>query len=95
MLTAIVLGYAFLDVPVQVVQGLLYDLAGQTWPTNIHLVDAMLLISEPLYWPQWLLKALTVLIAVAYLVVVWRTFKRRRSPVASHSLPTETSPATS
>jgi len=75
LLAAITLGFAFLDVPVQVIQGLLYDLESHTWPTNVDLMDAMLLISGWTGAPQVLLKTILAIGAVAYLYLFWRAYK--------------------
>jgi hypothetical protein len=78
-LSAIALGFAFLDVPVQVIQGLLYDLEQNTFPTNVDLMDAMLLASRATGASQAVLKAILVVLAVAYLVIFWRTYRRQRA----------------
>jgi hypothetical protein len=46
ILSPTALGFALLDVPLQAIQGLLYDFEQRTWPTNVDLVDTMLLISR-------------------------------------------------
>jgi hypothetical protein len=79
LLAAVALGFAFLDVPVQVIQGLLYDLEQQTWPTNVDLTDAMLLLSRATGAPQVLLKGILSSLALAYLVWLWSSFRKSRS----------------
>jgi hypothetical protein len=70
------LGFAFLDVIVQAAQGLLYNLNHFTFPSNIDLVDAMLLVQQRTGASQFLLKAILVVLAVVYLSafigVYWR-----------------------
>lgn len=75
LLAAIAMGFAFLDVPVQVVQGLLYDIERHTWPTNVDLMDAMLLISAATGLSQGVLKTTLAIMAVAYLYFVWRSYR--------------------
>jgi hypothetical protein len=77
-LAAVALGFAFLDVPVQVIQGLLYDLEQQTWPTNVDLTDAMLLVSRATGAPQVLLKGILSALALAYLVWLWLSYRKSR-----------------
>lgn len=78
-LSIIALGFAFLDVPVQVIQGLLYNLDHQTWPTNVDLVDFMLLVQGRIGASQLLLKALLLVAAVLYLSgIVW-FYKRNKA----------------
>lgn len=67
ILTSFALGFAFLDVPVQVIQGLLYNLNQQTFPTNVDLVDFMLLVQEKVGASQLLLKGLLTAAGVIYL----------------------------
>jgi hypothetical protein len=76
LLAPIALGFAFLDVPVQVIQGLLYNIERHTWPTNVDLMDAMLLISQATGGPQALLKIILAVLAVAYLYFFWRAYRR-------------------
>lgn len=66
-LSSIALGFAFLDVPVQVIQGLLYNLNHQTWPTNVDLVDFMLLVQGRIGASQLLLKGLMLIAAILYM----------------------------
>jgi hypothetical protein len=79
LFAAVALGYAFLDVPVQVIQGLLYNLERHTYPTGVDLMDAMLLISGATGAPFLLLKTILALMAVGYLVVFWRIYNRIQS----------------
>jgi hypothetical protein len=58
LLAAVALGFAFLDVPVQAIQGLLYNLERHTWPTGVDLMDAMLLISQATGAPPIILKTI-------------------------------------
>jgi hypothetical protein len=67
VLATIALGFAFLDVPGQVIQGLIYNLNQQTFATNVDLLDAMLLIQEKLGASQLLLKGLITAAAILYL----------------------------
>jgi hypothetical protein len=77
------LAFAFLDVIVQVVQGLLYDLGQQTFPTNVDLVDFMLLTSQATGAGQALMKtALWVLGSIylaAFLLVYRRVLSRQEA----------------
>lgn len=76
------LAFAFLDVIVQAVQGLIYDLSRQTFPTNVDLVDFMLLTSQTTGAGQALVKtalALTSLVYLTAFVLVYRRAFRRRS----------------
>jgi hypothetical protein len=68
ILSPTALGFALLDVPVQVIQGLLYDFEQRTWPTNVDLMDTMLLISRATGSSQALLKGFLVVLAAANLV---------------------------
>jgi hypothetical protein len=61
---------------VQAVQGLLYNIERHTWPTNVDLMDAMLLISAATGAPQLVLKALLAVTAAVYLYFVWRSYRR-------------------
>jgi hypothetical protein len=76
LVAAVALGYAFLDVPVQVIQGLLYNLERHTWPTGVDLMDAMLLISEATGLSSLLLKLIVAVAASAYLYLFWRAYKK-------------------
>ena len=67
ILSSIALGFAFLDVPVQVIQGLLYNLDRQVWPTNVDLVDFMLLVQGRIAASQLQLKGLLFTTAIIYL----------------------------
>jgi hypothetical protein len=78
LLAPIALGFAFLDVPVQVVQGLLYNIEQHTWPTGVDLMDAMILVSGWTGAPQALLKTILAILASAYLYLFWRSFSRVR-----------------
>jgi hypothetical protein len=69
------LGFAFLDVPVQVVQGLLYDITRHTWPTNVDLMDFMLLISGSTGASQAVLKPILAILAIAYLYWILRFYR--------------------
>ncbi len=81
------LAFAFLDVIVQVVQGLLYDLGRQTFPTNVDLVDFMLLTSQATGAGQALMKTalwvLGSLYLAAFLLVYRRAFSRKQLPEVS------------
>ena len=67
LLAGIALGFAFLDVMVQVTQGLLYDMSRHTWPTNVDLLDFMLLLQSKTAVSQSVLKGLLFAGSVAYL----------------------------
>lgn len=73
------LAYVLLDVVVQGVQGLLYDVERQTWPTEVDLLDVMLLIRQR--WPlaQTFLKGAIVLLAAVYLALALRLYRRPRA----------------
>lgn len=75
LLNAVGLSFAFLDVPVQVIQGLLYDISRHTWPTNVDLMDFMLLITMRTGASQGVMKTILVLITIAYLYGVVRFYK--------------------
>lgn len=77
------LSFVVLDTFVQGVQGLLYDIEGQFWPTNVDLVDVMLLLQnffQP--WPalaqQTVLKISLATLLVAYLLVATLFFQKTR-----------------
>jgi hypothetical protein len=78
----IAVGFAFLDVPVQTIQGLVYDLNSQTWPTNVDPVDAMLLISDWSGAGQVTLKIGMLLISIAYLYAFVRVYRSLREEKA-------------
>ncbi len=67
ILRIIALGFAFLDVAVQVIQGLLYNLSRETWQTGVDLVDVMLLLQAKTGASQLLLKGLLLAATIAYL----------------------------
>ncbi len=77
LLAAIALGFAFLDVPGQVLQGLLYDIGHHTWPTNVDLMDAMMLISDWTGASQVVLKTILAILSVGYLYFVWWSSTKR------------------
>ena len=70
------LSYVFLDVLVQGVQGLLYDVEQHTWPTDVDLLDVMLLIRQRWPVPQLYLKGTLVLVGAAWLFLSWRHYRR-------------------
>ena len=80
ILSAIALGFAFLDIPVQVVQGLLYDLNHHTWPTSVDLMDVMLLLQEKTSISQFWLKGFVFITAVIYLIVFVRVYRQYKKP---------------
>ena len=82
LLASIALGYVCLDVPVQVIQGLLYDIERHTWPTSVDLIDAMLLVSAATGASQTALKTILTIIALAYGYFVWRAYRRVTVKVA-------------
>jgi hypothetical protein len=61
---------------VQVIQGLLYDFVQHTWPTNVDLMDAMLLLSRTTGASQVLLKVILGALAAAYLYFFLRGYRR-------------------
>ena len=72
LLMGIALEFAFLDVMVQVTQGLLYDMSRHTWPTDVDLLDFMLLLQSKTAVSQSVLKGLLFAGSVAYLAgFVW------------------------
>ncbi len=82
LLAAIALGFAFLDVPMQVLQGLLYNFERHTWPTGVDLMDTMLLISATTHTPQVVLKTILAIMAMMYLYFVWRIWAHsKENPV--------------
>ncbi len=72
----IALGFALLDVVAQGLQGLLYNLNNRTFPTNVDLVDAMLLVQQRTGASQFLLKgvllAVTILYLSGFVALYWR-----------------------
>lgn len=74
-LKAIALGFA-LDVPLQVIQASLYDLDRHVWPTNVDLMDFMLLLQERISASQILLKASLFLVAAIYLSMLILAYRR-------------------
>lgn len=80
LLVWIGLGFAFLDVPVQVVQGMLYNLNQQSFPTNVDLVDFMLLLQEKTGASQSLMKGLLVMAALLYLVGMAWFYRQVKAP---------------
>jgi hypothetical protein len=87
LLAAVALGFAFLDVPVQAIQGLLYNLERHTWPTGVDLMDAMLLISQATGAPPVILKTILAMMAMAYLFLMWQAYKKIQSHLETKSLP--------
>lgn len=80
ILSTIAVGFAFLDVPVQVIQGLLYDLDRHSWPTNVDLMDFMLLLQAMLGVSQGLFKGLLATTAIIYLSSFIWAYRRNRKP---------------
>jgi hypothetical protein len=78
IISAIALGFAFLDVPVQVIQGLLYNLSQHTWPTNVDLMDFMLLLQEKTSASQLWLKGFVFIVAAFYLTAFVWVYRRHR-----------------
>jgi hypothetical protein len=74
----VALGFAFLDVPVQAVQGLLYDLNQQIFPTGVDLTDFMLLVQGTTGAGQLLLKGVLFLVAGLYLWLFLWIYRRGR-----------------
>jgi len=62
------LGFAFLDITVQGIQGLLYNIEQHTWPTNVDPMDIMLLISAETGASQTPMKIALAGGAAAYLL---------------------------
>ncbi len=72
LFSTIALGFACLDVPVQVIQGLLYNLDHHKWPTEVDLMDFMLLLQMRIGAGQLLLKGFVFIVAALYLTTfVW------------------------
>jgi ketosteroid isomerase-like protein len=85
ILASFALGFAFLDVPVQVIQGLLYNLNHQTFPTNVDLVDCMLLVQEKVGASQLLLKGLLTAAGIIYLSgFVWLYKAKKAARLSKH-----------
>jgi hypothetical protein len=77
-LGTIALGYAFLDVVVQVFQGLLYNLHTHTFPTEVDLTDFMLLIRQKIEVNQAVLKGIIVALSAVYLLlIIWLNSRAR------------------
>jgi len=85
-LKAIALGFAFFDVPVQVIQASLYDLDHRVWPTNVDLMDVMLLLQTRIEASQIVLKAALFIIAAVYLVLIIWLYKRSSQPQTNEAL---------
>jgi hypothetical protein len=81
LFSIIALGFAFLDVPVQVAQGLLYNIERNTWPTGVDLMDAMFQISSATGAPPVMLKTILAILAGVYLYLFWRGYRRIQSRV--------------
>ncbi len=73
------LAFAFLDVPVQVLQGLLYNLSHNSFPTNVDLLDFMLLLQQKTSASQLFLKGLLLGSTLAYLAAFLWTYLYFRS----------------
>lgn len=70
------------DVLVQGSQGLLYDIADHTWPTNVDLMDVMLLVRQQTAAGQTLMKvvlAAALALWVAFFSWLYRRSARRRA----------------
>lgn len=72
----LVAGFIFvMDVPAQVLQGLLYDITSHTFPTGVDLMDFMLLVSQKTGSSQVFLKLVLALLAGVYLYAIYRLSK--------------------
>ena len=80
LFSAIALSFAFLDVPVQVIQGLLYNLNHHTWPTKVDLMDFMLLLQARIGVSQLLLKGFLLIVAALYLTAFAWVYRQHRKP---------------
>jgi hypothetical protein len=78
ILSTVALGFAFLDVPLQVVQGLFYNLDRHSWPTNVDLMDFMLLLQAKLGASQLLLKGFLFIVTGIYLSAFVWVYKQSR-----------------
>lgn len=78
LLSIFALAFAFLDVPLQVLQGLAYNLNSNTWPTNVDLLDYLLLVQAKLGGSQLLLKGILLTVALIYLSGFLWLYKRNR-----------------
>lgn len=78
LLSTFALAFAFLDVPLQVLQGLVYNLNSNTWPTNVDLMDFMLLVQGRIEGSQLLLKGILLTVAVIYLSGFLWAYKQNR-----------------
>jgi len=76
------LTFAFLDVSVQLVQGLAYDISKHVFPTGVDMMDFILLTSKTTGLGQSSLKAGLTIVAVFYLIGVLRlyTYSIRKLP---------------
>ncbi|GAB4524584.1 MAG: hypothetical protein Fur0018_08280 [Anaerolineales bacterium] len=64
--------FVLLDVPVQVGQALLYNLNTQTWPTNVDLLDVLLLLQPLTGFSQGALKIILAALGAGYMAGMWR-----------------------
>ncbi len=87
LLKAILIIFAFLDVAMQVLQGIMIDLSRRTYPTNTDLTDFMLLLSNTTGLNQYMLKVLLLVLAMAYLFAIYRFgfYKKGATIAAAHS----------
>ena len=56
----------------------MYDITRYTWPTNVDLMDFMLLISNPTGVSQGVLKPIMALLAIAYLYLILLSYRLAR-----------------
>jgi len=70
------LAYVFLDSLVQGLQGLLYDIEKNTWPTNVDLMDFMLLLQRFTGSSQVAMKIGLLVFFILYLAAVGLLFSR-------------------
>lgn len=80
LLGRLALAFAFLDVSVQGIQGLLYDIEQHSWPTNVDPMDIMLLISAQTGASQALMKIALAGGAAAYLLVFTWLYHHWKNP---------------
>ncbi len=69
--------FVLLDVPVQVLQALLYNLNAQTWPTSVDLLDVLLLLAPVIGLSQWASKGILAALGAGYMAGVWRLLDHR------------------
>jgi hypothetical protein len=90
-LTASIAAYA-MDVPFQVLQGLLYDIERHHWPTGVDMMDVIILVSRVTGVAQEVMKIGLVVATVLYLSVLALLYlwaRRRQLPIRAVDAPVE------